>query len=407
MSGGLAVVAGVAIAAFLLFPERPEGTTPSASPSTPGPLPQLTWSAAGAGLDAPDDQEIADAVDVDGTIVAVGLDHAGGDRNAAVWTSPDGERWARVSDTSLGTTGEQRMDAVATLGGDVVAVGSERIGGDVDAAVWRSDDGGTSWVRVEGAASGLHEASDQAMRVIVPATPGVVAAGSDTSPGGDLDAAVWTSHDGTSWNRLTLASLSGSGDQQILGAATVGDRLVAVGSSTSGDGDLDAAVWVRAAGSWTQVADGSLGGPGDQQIDAIGAGGAGLVAVGWIASGGDVDAAVWTSTDGSAWDRVPASDAFGGAGDQRMSSVTSVDGAVFAGGSSTQEGGDPDGAVWSSADGLEWRREPVGVIEGEGLQRIGSLLSFASDRFLAAGSQDRTGNEQAAAWIAELTPSAT
>ena len=316
-------------------------------------------------------------------------------------------RWARVSDTSLGTTGEQRMDAVATLGGDVVAVGSERIGGDVDAAVWRSDDGGTSWVRVEGAASGLHEASDQAMRVIVPAAPGVVAAGSDTSPGGDLDAAVWTSHDGTSWNRLTLASLSGAGDQQILGAATVGDRLVAVGSSTSRDGDLDAAVWVRAAGSWTRVADGSLGGPGDQQIDAIGAGGAGLVAVGWTSSGGDVDAAVWTSTDGSSWDRVPASSAFGGAGDQRMSSVTSVGGAVFAGGSSDAEGRDPDGAVWSSADGLEWRREPVSVIEGEGLQRISSLVSFASDRFLAAGSQDRTGNEQAAAWIAKLTLSST
>ena len=98
-----------------------------------------------------------------------------------------------MSDTSLGTTGDQRMDAVATVGDDVVAVGSERIGGDVDAAVWRSVDRGTSWVRVEGATSGLHEASDQAMHVITPAAPGVVAAGSDTSPDGDLDAAVWTS----------------------------------------------------------------------------------------------------------------------------------------------------------------------------------------------------------------------
>ena len=179
MSGGLAVVAGVAIAAFLLFPRDPDGTAPSASPSTPGPLPQLTWSAAEAGLDAPDDQEIADATEADGTIVAVGLDDAGGDRNAAAWTSSDGSRWVRVSDTSLGTTGEQRMDAIAALDGDVIAVGSERIGGDVDAAVWRSDDGGTSWVRVEGAASGLHETRDQAMRVIAPAAPGLVAAGSD------------------------------------------------------------------------------------------------------------------------------------------------------------------------------------------------------------------------------------
>ena len=36
VSGGLAVVAGVAIAAFLLFPRDPDGTAPSVSPSTPG-----------------------------------------------------------------------------------------------------------------------------------------------------------------------------------------------------------------------------------------------------------------------------------------------------------------------------------------------------------------------------------
>ena len=182
VSGGLGVVASVAIVAFLLFLRGDSGTVDSPSPPTPSPLPDLRWSAAGGGLAAPDDQEIADAAVVDGTIVAVGHDDAGGDRNAAVWTSSDGRRWTRASGPSLGTTGEQRMDGVATKGGDAVAVGSERIGGDLDAAVWRSADRGTSWDRVEGAASGLHEPGDQAMQVVVPATPGVVAAGFDTSP---------------------------------------------------------------------------------------------------------------------------------------------------------------------------------------------------------------------------------
>ena len=91
------------------------------------------------------------------------------------------------------------MDAVAAMSDEVVAVGSERIGGDVDAAVWRSTDRGTSWNRVEGATSGLHEPGDQAMQVVVSAAPGVVAAGFDTSPAGDPDAAVWTSEDGSSW----------------------------------------------------------------------------------------------------------------------------------------------------------------------------------------------------------------
>ena len=128
------------------------------------------------------------------------------------------------------------------------------------------------------------------------------------------------------------------------------DRLIAVGSSASVGGDLDAAVWVRADGGWTDI---TLGGPGDQQIDAVVASDTGLVAVGWSASGGNVDAAVWTSADGYGWDRVPASDVFGGAGDQRMSSVTSVGGTFFAGGSSTRDGRDPDGAIWLSADGID------------------------------------------------------
>ena len=405
MSGGLAVLAvGLAIAALLLFTGGSDGTdAPSSSPSpSPSPLPELTWTAVDPGLAAPDDQEIADAAVVDGTIVAVGHDDAGGNRNAAVWTSSDGRRWTHVSGTSLGTTGEQRMDAVATMGDDVVAVGSERIGGDVDAAVWRSADRGTSWDRVEGATSGLHEAGDQAMQVVVPATPGVVAAGFETSPEGDLDASVWTSKDGSSWTRLTQATLTGPGDQQIVGATTMEDRLIAVGSSASVGGDLDAAVWVRADGEWTDI---TLGGPGDQQIDAVVASDTGLVAVGWSALGGNVDAAVWTSADGYGWDRVPAADVLGGAGDQRMSSVTSVDGTFFAGGSSTRDGRDPDGAVWLSADGIEWSRAPVRDIAGAGGQQIRSLVSFASNRLLAAGSQDLAGNEEAAAWVAKLTRS--
>jgi hypothetical protein len=143
---GLAVAAvGLATAALSLFLRGSDGPDSPSSPSTsPSPLPELTWAAADVGLAAPDDQEIADATVLDGTIVAVGHDDAGGDRNAAVWTSSDGRRWTHVSGTSLGTTGEQRMDAVGTMAGDVVAVGTERIGGDVDAAVWRSTDRGTS-----------------------------------------------------------------------------------------------------------------------------------------------------------------------------------------------------------------------------------------------------------------------
>ena len=86
-----------------------------------------------------------------------------------------------------------------------------------------------------------------------------------------------------------------------------------------------------------------------------------------------------------------------------MSSVISVDGTLFAGGSSTRDGRGPNGAIWLSADGIAWKREPVEVIAGAGGQQISSLVSYASSRLLAAGSQDRAGDEQAAAWVAKLT----
>jgi hypothetical protein len=45
----------------------------------------------------------------------------------------------------------------------------------------------------------------------------------------------------------------------------------------------------------------------------------------------------------------------------------------------------------------------VPVITGAGGQQISSLVSFASNRLLAAGSQDLAGDEQAAAWVAKRT----
>jgi hypothetical protein len=60
--------------------------------------------------------------------------------------------------------------------------------------------------------------------------------------------------------------------------------------------------------------------------------------------------------------------------------------------------------VWMSVDGLDWARVPAKALEGIGRQRISSLVPFDTNRMLAAGSQDRGGDEQAAAWIATLRP---
>ena len=398
---GLAILASVVVAAIAFNPAdddvgEPDGT---GSPPPSSPVPQLTWKPVvdQHAFIGPGDQVMSDATQFDGTIVGVGEDERNGETDAAVWTSTDGLAWARAG--SLGRTGDQRMTAVTSVGRDLVAVGSERSGGDTDAAVWRSEDGST-WGRVEGAASGLHGAGDQTMQVVVVAAPGLVAAGSDAS-GADLDVAVWASEDGSGWRRRTLPL---PGAQQVRDATTLEEDLFLVGSSTAADGDLDAAVWVRTGGAWRTIDGDALGGPGDQQIEAIVSGAFGLVAVGWSDADGDVDAAVWTSDDGGRWDRV-ANTALADEGDQSMSSVTSAGTTLVAGGSSSVAGGSSDVAIWLSSDGAHWERTPAAPLVDPGNERIVSLMALVSERLLAAGSQEQAGNEQAAAWIARLVSS--
>ncbi len=398
----------IAIAAAVILSQR-FGSGAGATGSPLPPLPQMTWSAVGDVRDVfggVRDQDIVDAAQVDGTLVAVGRDDAGVDGNAAVWTSADGTRWTRIRSESLGRSGDQRMDAVTVLSGTLVVVGSERTGGDTDPAVWRSVDAGTTWARIDGVTSGLHEKGKQAMRVVLQAPSGLMAAGSATS-NGSLDAAVWTSPDGTDWTRLIVPSFGGTGDQAILGGATLGGDVVAVGLATTATGDRDAAAWVGTSGGWSRVQDISLGGPGDQQITAIVAGGPGLVAVGSDNAGGNVEAAVWTSADGRSWQRVSAAHLPSASpGDRSMSTVTLVGSALVAGGSSDTGDGRSIGAIWFSADGTSWTRQPAdaastAALDGIGREQIASLLPFGG-RLLAVGSQRRADDDQAAVWIADV-----
>ncbi len=70
-------------------------------------------------------------------LVAVGGDESG-DENAAVWTSPDGVAWTRVShdDVVFGGAGNQMMLGVTVNKSGLVVVGRDDLGGDRDAAVW-------------------------------------------------------------------------------------------------------------------------------------------------------------------------------------------------------------------------------------------------------------------------------
>ena len=181
---------------------------------------------------------------------------------------------------------------------------------------------GLVWARVPHDEAVLGGPGDQQMLSVATGGPGLVAVGHDRS---NWDAAVWVSADGYTWDRIDEApALGGPGDQQMLSVVAGGPGLVAVGFEFSGEDD-DAAVWVSADGyTWDRVPhdEAVFGGPGLQHMSSVVVGGPGLVVVGFDRS--EVrhsSAAVWVSADGYTWDRIDDDIAFGGPGDQHMSSV--------------------------------------------------------------------------------------
>lgn len=113
---------------------------------------------------------------------------------------------------------------------------------------------------------------------------------------------------------------------------------------------------------------------GGRMADVV-AGGPGLVGVGWAA--GDV-AAAWWSADGRVWTRVRNLETRGGEGDEIHAVVAAGPGLVAVGRANRSA------PIWSSADGLAWRRIDLaefnvvldGVAGGSGLVRVGYTGSW-------------------------------
>ena len=173
-------------------------------------------------------------------LVAVGSAGPGATGPAAIWTSTDGQHWARVADSPA--LADLRLRAVAPdvgAGGEpggIVAVG-ENASGSVG-AILRSSDGAT-WLRLP-ADPALGRAGIQVRLYDVTSTArGLVAAGVVTEGIQYGVAAIWTLHDG-SWTLEPASEMLSDGEINAL--VPLGSRLVGVGDRGAPDAYV-ATVW--------------------------------------------------------------------------------------------------------------------------------------------------------------------
>ncbi|HEY7755717.1 MAG TPA: protein kinase [Actinomycetota bacterium] len=379
------------VALALVLPGGDDGTP--ADPTTTGPTtppgggepPSFVWGDAyrtqRTGLLG---ATMIDALVDGGVVFAVGHGtSAVGEDDAAVWRSDDGRRWGRIAVTSLAEAGDQRMLAVASFEGTLVAAGWDGS----DAGVWTSSDGGETWAASDD--PDLVDVGDQRIRDLVPIGSELIAVGS-SGTAGSQDAAAWSTSDGADWARMEASALSADGQQLMFAAQAVQEGVVAVGL-TDERGDIDAAVWEYADGSWSRSNPEALAAAGQQVMLAIAGGGDELPLVAVGCEDADVrcdtgaataDAAVWR-WDGASWVRVGAeSGRLRGEGEETMHAIVTYRGSFVAVGGNGGPLGDLDGGVWTSADGVSWRASAqdapaVTALGGAGDQELRALVAYS------------------------------
>ncbi len=383
----VAAVAAVAIAFLRDGDERSNGTPPPERAV-------LVWERApSSALGGEGDQAMTSIVDTARgglAYVAGGYDTSAGTRDGAIWTSPDGREWRRAAGDAFERPGDQEITTVAPFAGALVAVGTDDSNGDKDIAVWTSSDG-TAWedpvvVRADG--------TDEVVNRVTTARVGLVGAGWQTDDGDD--GAVWIVPPGEALEEANARAVSdpdlgGPGDQRITRVVQLAGQLVAVGFA-----DGDAGVWVSGDGeAWDRVDASSLGGDGDQEMLDAARFESTVVAVGRDGDRG----AVWLSNDGRSWTRVPDPDeVFAGSESVRLNRVYDAD--VASRGAALVVGGSAggDAAVWVSKDGRRWAREQAGAFGGDGDQAITSFRKQEGG-VIAVGSSESDDGLDAAVWL--------
>ncbi len=287
-------------------------------------------------------------------VVAIGYS-AREDIETTIWFSKDGTAWER---TSIGTTDDVRLGAVAWTGSRFVIVGEDRPAmqdaqaiatAKARAAVWTSTDGRT-WSQVPHTAAldvggfidTMEDPASGGMHDVTAGLGGVVAVGSvcDAEPS-SCEVAAWTSPDGVTWARVTdLPKISG--------------RLWSVAAEQANQHDADRVPYV-AVGTDT------------------------------CAAGSECPGLVMTSSDGTSWMRQP----FEQPGD--LQTATLVGDRFLA---TFEYGPEP---VWASLSGTTWA--PAAMQGGPGARTDITNPLFAATPTAAVWLAAANGSDDPLAWV--------
>jgi hypothetical protein len=208
---------------------------------------------------------------------------------------------------------------------------------------------------------------DDVVWSVVEGGPGLVAVGGErNNEYDDYQAVVWTSVDGSTWERAAVERF-----EDVLNDVAVGSAgFVAVSSEGSAlsNSDDPPVMFSEDGESWARIPSDTAAFPREAGIMAVTDGGPGYVAVGGVGSpDGLSEASIWSSTDGVSWTRVDQDLGEGYESSFIEAIVNTGSGLVAVG---TAEGSElsatpqADLLVWTSLDGLVWERKALSSERG-------------------------------------------
>jgi Protein kinase domain len=148
------------------------------------------------------------------------------DGKPAVWTTNDGRAWTTVAIPLAAGATAGWIQQVAISGTRMTALGQQTTANGLRPLAEVSADGGLTWQPVPFGSPG----PGISITALAGGPGGFTAAAQFSAAGGALDAAVWTSADGSTWTRSEVSGLTGGGIRAITALARSGSAVTGINS---------------------------------------------------------------------------------------------------------------------------------------------------------------------------------